>query len=188
MVSFITSIILIYTQIWIQHITTYTRFPCYEFPLLIPASTYLAPSRCDRNCPPQSQVARKLTPLVPRCSLVPFPPNSQPFLDFPESNVYLIRAHHKPPSQHTTQLWLLKNCAYSLRAYNATEPAVFVELGAGDPWKSQTRKISFIVEFLHYTTGYFMNRSLICWFLATFLISLLHDYLGLCKLHVEVYL
>jgi hypothetical protein len=24
-------------------------------------------------------------------------------LDFPEPNVYLIRAYHKPPSQHTTQ-------------------------------------------------------------------------------------
>ncbi len=81
----------------------YTRSPCYKFPLLVPSSTYLAPSRCDRNCPPQSQVARKLTPLVPHCSLVPSPPNSQPFLDFPEPSVYLIRAHHKPPSQHTTQ-------------------------------------------------------------------------------------
>ncbi len=83
---------------------TYTRSPCYEFPLLIPSSTYLEPSRCDRNCPPQSQVARKLTPLVPHCSLEPSPPNSQPFLDFPEPNVHLIRAHHKPPSQHTTHL------------------------------------------------------------------------------------
>jgi hypothetical protein len=66
--------------------------PCYEFPLLVPFSTYLAPSRCDRNRPPQSQVARKLTPFVPHCSLVPSPPNSQPSLGFPELNVRLIRA------------------------------------------------------------------------------------------------
>ncbi len=75
-------------------------------PLCVPfvfPSTYLAPSRCDRNCPPQSQVARKLTPLVPHYSLVPSPPNSQPFLGFPELNVHLIRAHHKPPFQYTTQ-------------------------------------------------------------------------------------
>ncbi len=87
----------IYTRIRVQHIVSYTRSPCYEFPLLIPSSTYLAPSRCDRNCPPRSQVACKLTPLVPHCSLVPSLPNSQPFLDFPEPNVYSIRAHHKPP-------------------------------------------------------------------------------------------
>ncbi len=66
--------------------------PCYEFPLLVPLSTYLAPSSCDRNRPPQSQVARKLTPFVPHCPLVPSPPNSQPFLGFPELNVHLIRA------------------------------------------------------------------------------------------------
>ncbi len=66
--------------------------PYCEFPLLVPFSTYLAPSRCDRNGPPQSQVARKLIPFVPQCSLVPSPPNSQPFLGFPELNVHLIRA------------------------------------------------------------------------------------------------
>ncbi len=66
--------------------------PCCKFPLLILFSTYLAPSRCDRNGPPQSQVARKLIPFVPHCSLVPSPPNSQPFLGFPELNLHLIRA------------------------------------------------------------------------------------------------
>jgi hypothetical protein len=96
-----------YTNTSSTYIYIYTS-PCYEFPLLIPSSTYLAPSRCDWNCPPQSQVARKLTPLVPHCSLVPSPPNSQPFLDFPEPNVYLIRAHHKPPSQHTTELFCFR--------------------------------------------------------------------------------
>jgi hypothetical protein len=76
--------------------------PCCEFPLPVPFSTYLAPSRCDRNGPPQSQVARKLIPFVPHCSLIPSPPNSQPFLGFPELNVHSIRRHHKPSSQYTT--------------------------------------------------------------------------------------
>ncbi len=66
--------------------------PCCEFPLIVPFSTYLAPSRCNRNGPPQSQVARKLIPFVPHCSLVPSPLNSQPFLGFPELNVHLIKA------------------------------------------------------------------------------------------------
>jgi hypothetical protein len=44
--------------------------------LLVPFSTYLAPSRCDRNGPPQSQVARKLIP----------------FVNVPKLNVHLIRA------------------------------------------------------------------------------------------------
>ncbi len=36
------------------------------FPLLYsPCSTYLAPSSCDRNRPPPSQVACKLTPFAP---------------------------------------------------------------------------------------------------------------------------
>jgi hypothetical protein len=92
-----------YTNTSLTYIYIYT-FSLLWFPLLIPSSTYLAPSRCDRNCPPQFQVACKLIPFVPHCSLVPSPPKSQPFLDFPEPNVYLIRAHQKPPSQHTTQL------------------------------------------------------------------------------------
>ncbi len=61
----------------IQHIYIYTRrnSPCFSLPLLAPPcspfvspSTYLAPSSCDRNRPPQSQVACKLTPFAP-----PFP-------------------------------------------------------------------------------------------------------------------
>ncbi len=71
---------------------------CYKFPLLVPFSTYLAPSSCHRNRPPQFQVARKLTPFVPHCSLVPSLPNSQPFLGFPELNVRLIRAKSQTPS------------------------------------------------------------------------------------------
>ncbi len=58
----------------IQHVYIYTRrdSPCFSLPLLAPLcspfvspSTYLAPSSCDRNRPPQSQVACKLTPSAP---------------------------------------------------------------------------------------------------------------------------
>jgi hypothetical protein len=65
-------------------------------PLTDPTSTYLAPSSCDRNRPPQSQVARKLSPLSPIAPLFP-PPNSQPsWVSRP--NVLLIRAHRNPLS------------------------------------------------------------------------------------------
>ncbi len=38
--------------------------PLCWFPFVSPF-TYLAPSSCDRNCPPRSQVACKLTPFAP---------------------------------------------------------------------------------------------------------------------------
>jgi hypothetical protein len=66
----------------IQHIYIYTwrNSPYFSFPLLAPLcspfvspSTYLAPSSCDRNRPPQSQVACKLTPFAP-----PFTQPTQP--------------------------------------------------------------------------------------------------------------
>ncbi len=48
------------------------HFPLLYYPLLAPLCspfvslpTYLAPSSCDRNRPPQSQVACKLTPFAP---------------------------------------------------------------------------------------------------------------------------
>jgi hypothetical protein len=66
--------------------------PCYGFPLLVPFSTYLAPSDCDRNRPPQSQVARKLNPFVPHCSPYTLPTKFPTLLGFPELNVHLIRA------------------------------------------------------------------------------------------------
>ncbi len=93
------------------------RFPCCEFPLLVPFSTYLAPSSCDRNRPPQSQVARRLTLFVPHCPLVPFPPNSQPCLGFPELNVHLIRRHHKPSLQYTAQSPFVIRQFYYLHYY-----------------------------------------------------------------------
>ncbi len=71
-------------------------FPLLKIPLLVPVSTYLAPSSCDRNRPPPSQVACKLLPFCPHCSLLPSPPNSQPLLGFPEPNVHLIRRITNP--------------------------------------------------------------------------------------------
>jgi hypothetical protein len=66
------------------------RVPLAIFPLLVPVSTYLTPSRCDRNGPPQSQVARKLIPIVPHCPLVPSPSKFPTLPGFPEPNVLLI--------------------------------------------------------------------------------------------------
>ncbi len=49
----------------------------FKSPFVFP-STYLAPSSCDRNRPPPSQVACKLTPFAPPYTqLSPPPPNSQ---------------------------------------------------------------------------------------------------------------
>ncbi len=55
-----------------SYIYTWHNSPCLSLPLLVPLcspfvspSTYLAPSSCDRNHPPQSQVACKLTPFAP---------------------------------------------------------------------------------------------------------------------------
>ncbi len=79
------------------NICIYTwRVSLAKIPLLILVSTYLAPSSCDRNRPPRSQVARKLLPLVHPCSLAPSPPNSQPSSGFPEPNVHLIRRITNP--------------------------------------------------------------------------------------------
>jgi hypothetical protein len=67
----------------IQHsyIYTWRNSPCFPLPLLVPFCspfvspfTYLAPSSCDRNRPPPSQVACKLTPFAP-----PFTQLSHPF-------------------------------------------------------------------------------------------------------------
>jgi hypothetical protein len=63
---------------------------------LYPVSTYLAPSSCDRNCPPPSQVACKLTLFAP-----PFTQLSRPS-QFPRT----------PTAQHltTTTLGLIRSC------------------------------------------------------------------------------
>ncbi len=84
----------------IQHVYAHKlRYILYmALPLAIPTSTYLAPSSCDRNRPPQSRVARKLIPFVPHCSLVPSPSKFPTLPGFPEPNVLLIRAHPNPLS------------------------------------------------------------------------------------------
>jgi hypothetical protein len=50
--------------------------PLAGFPLLpfVAPSTYLAPSSCDRNRPPPSQVACKLTPFAPPFTQLTHPP------------------------------------------------------------------------------------------------------------------
>ncbi len=58
---------------------------------LLPLSTYLEPSFCDRIRPPRSHVARKLTPLFPHLAHVPSHPKSRPPLGFPDPNMHLIR-------------------------------------------------------------------------------------------------
>jgi hypothetical protein len=54
------------------------HFPLLPFVSpLYPYSTYLAPFSCDRNRPPPSQVACKLTPFAPPHPVDPPHPNSQ---------------------------------------------------------------------------------------------------------------
>jgi hypothetical protein len=72
--------------------------PLATVPLASPLlSTYLAPSSCDRNRPPRSQVFCKLLPLFPIAPLCPPFQNPNPFSDFPEPNVHLIKARLNPP-------------------------------------------------------------------------------------------
>jgi hypothetical protein len=64
-------------------------FP-FQFPLppLYPVSTYLAPSSCDRNCPPPSQVAGKLTLFAPPFTQLsrPFPTSQNPNCPAPDND------------------------------------------------------------------------------------------------------
>ena len=60
-------------------------------PLLYPLLLTWNPPSCDRNRPPQSQVACKLTPPIHYPANVPSHPKSQPLLGFPRSNMHLIR-------------------------------------------------------------------------------------------------
>jgi hypothetical protein len=89
--SFVTAVI--------QHIYGHKlQYSLYiALPPCTPISTYLAPSSYDRNGPPQSQVARKLSPLSPIAPMYPS------LLGFPGPNVLLIRTHPNPfPSiRHT---------------------------------------------------------------------------------------
>jgi hypothetical protein len=70
--------------------------PSSQFPLaplavppllpFVPLSTYLAPSSCDRNRPPSSQVACKLTLFAPPLTQIvpPFPTSQNP--NYPTPN------------------------------------------------------------------------------------------------------
>ncbi len=77
--------ILMVQSLWyIHHVYIYTwrDSPCSPCWLpfvspLYPLSTYLAPSSCDRNRPPPSQVACKLTPFAPLHPVDPPLQNSQ---------------------------------------------------------------------------------------------------------------
>jgi hypothetical protein len=77
--SFKRSIILLHIQY--SYIYTWRNSPCFSLSLLVPFCspfmspfTYLAPSSCDRNRPPPSQVTCKLTLFAP-----PFTQLSHPF-------------------------------------------------------------------------------------------------------------
>ncbi len=83
-----------------------------------PLSTYLAPSSCDRNRPPPSQVACKLTLFAP-----PFTQLSHPF-QIPRTptaqrlittTLGLFRSHYAEQFSHTKQKstnpWIIVPCA-----------------------------------------------------------------------------
>ncbi len=80
------------------------RLPFLPF---VPLSTYLAPSSCDRNRPPPSQVACKLTLFAP-----PFTQSSHPF-----------QLPRTPPTQRLamTTLGLLRSC-YAEHVLHHTYP------------------------------------------------------------------
>jgi hypothetical protein len=65
--------------------------PCVYLPGPAPAVTV-----ANRNRPPQSEVARKLSPLSPIALVYPSLPNFHPFWVFPGPNVLLIRTHPNP--------------------------------------------------------------------------------------------
>jgi hypothetical protein len=91
------------------------QFPLLYFPLANPFFTYLEASSCDRNRPPQSQVARKLTPFVPHWPLVPSLPKSQLPLGFPGLNVYLIKAtlQTQPLGSRTSITGIIIKCSHN---------------------------------------------------------------------------
>ncbi len=82
--------------------------PCW-FPLSSPLYPLLLtwnPPSCDRNRPPQSQVACKLTPPIHYPANVPSHPKSRPLLGFPRSNVHSIRTtlRTRPISSQTIRI------------------------------------------------------------------------------------
>ncbi len=76
--------------------------PCFNLPLLVSPLYHLLltwnPPSCDRNRPPQSQVACKLTPLVPHLAPVPSPPKFHPSWVFPDPMCIQLERHCEPNS------------------------------------------------------------------------------------------
>ena len=87
-------LIILYTYVTITYIHGVVSFPPFQFPLaplavpsllpFVPPFTYLAPSSCDRNRPPSSQVACKLTLFAPPFTQLPALPN------FPEPQLPML--------------------------------------------------------------------------------------------------
>jgi hypothetical protein len=104
------------------------------FPLAISPVTYLAPSSCDRNRPPQSQVACKLTPLSPIVPLYPSPWNPDPSWVFPRLNVHPIRAISQThfPVYDTTRL-ASRKILIEQNIKKRTGPALWLLCGADSP-------------------------------------------------------
>jgi hypothetical protein len=110
--------------------------PCFTLPLLVsslyPLLLTWNPPSCDRNRPPQSQVACKLTPLVPHLAPVPSPPKFQPLLGFPGPNVHLIRVTLRTqPSCSCTVLKIskLKNVNHFLDEVISKRRIIFLDSG-----------------------------------------------------------
>ncbi len=113
LVSFINSITPTYTRVTIYNCTW--RIPlAFISPCQLPFVLTWNPPSCDRNRPPQSQVARKLTPLVPHLAPCTLPPKIPPFLGFSRSNAHLIRTTLQTrPTRSRTVGFLSFLCMYT---------------------------------------------------------------------------
>jgi hypothetical protein len=87
-------------------------------PLCIPfvsPFTYLAPSSCDRNRPPPSQVACKLTPLAPPFTQLTHPPQiprtpPAPRLTMTTSGIFRLLLFGTETKYHIFVLYNLNSC------------------------------------------------------------------------------
>ncbi len=99
-------------------------------PLCIPLSTYLAPSSCDRNCPPSSQVACKLTPFAPPFTQLPHPsqiPRTPPALRLTTttSGIFRLLLSGTVVSYTTTESCAVYCIPEKFSALYPTTPLVF---------------------------------------------------------------
>ncbi len=104
--------------------------PCFYLPLIVPLFFLFAPflltwnpPSCDRNRPPRSQVACKLTPPFHHLAHVPSHPKSRPPLGFPDSDMHLIRAtlRTQPISSRTLPLCKVANLLFTLLQFSALD-------------------------------------------------------------------